>query len=108
MNYLMKKPVEIKLIKKNGTSTDEWGNPIQKRDEWTVFAERMSVTSAEFYRASNQGLKPSFVFEIYEDEFRGAELLICEDIEYSIIRTYQRTLDKLELVCERKVANNGN
>lgn len=107
MNYLMKKPVEIKLIKHNEKAIDEWGNPVSKDDMWTVFAQRMSVTSAEFYRASNQGLKPSLVFEIYEDEFRDADLLIYEDIEYSIIRTYQRTLDRLELVCERKLAN-GN
>ena len=108
MSCLMKKPVEIKLVRNGEGSTDEWGNPITTKEEWTVFAERMSITSAEFYRASNQGLKPSFVFEIYEDEFRGADLVICEDVEYSIIRTYQRTLDKLELVCERKVANYGN
>lgn len=108
MSCLMKKPVEIKLIKHNENTIDEWGNPISKDDMWTVFAQKMSVTSAEFYRASNQGLKPSLVFEIYEEEFRDADLLIYEGIEYTIIRTYQRTLDRLELVCERKVANHGN
>lgn len=101
----MKKSVVIKLIKNNGTNTDDWGNPIPQFEEWHVFAERMSVSQNEFYRAANQGLKPNFVFEIYAEEFRDADLVICDDIEYTIIRTYQRTLDKLELVCERKVAN---
>lgn len=108
MTCLMKKPVEIKLVRKNENIVDDWGNPVENTEEWIVFAERMSVTSAEFYRASNQGLKPNFVFEIYEDEFRDADLVIYEGIEYSIIRTYQRTLDKLELICERKVTNYGN
>ena len=103
----MKKSVEIKLIKHNEKTTDDWGNPIHSTEEWTVFAEKMSVGQAEFYRAANQRLKPNFVFEIYEEEFNNADLLIYEGIEYTIIRTYQRTLDKLELVCERKVAN-GN
>lgn len=103
----MKKPVEIELIKQDGTSVDDWGNPIRKEERWTVFAQRMSVGQAEFYRAANQGLKPNFVFEIYAEEFNDADLLICEGLEYTIIRTYQRTLDRLELVCERKVAN-GN
>lgn len=103
----MKKTVEIELIKQNGTSTDDWGNPVKKEERWTVFAERMSVGQAEFYRAANQRLKPKFVFEIYAEEFNDADLLICEGLEYTIIRTYQRTLDRLELVCERKVAN-GN
>lgn len=107
MSCPMKKPVEIELIKQDDTSVDDWGNPVRKEERWTVFAERMSVGQAEFYRAANQGLKPNFVFEIYAEEFRDADLVICDDIEYTIIRTYQRTLDKLELVCERKVAN-GN
>ncbi len=101
----MKKPVEIELIKQDGISTDNWGNPIRKEERWTAFAQRMSVGQAEFYRAANQGLKPNFVFEIYAEEFKDADLLICEGLEYTVIRTYQRTMDKLELVCERKVAN---
>ncbi len=103
----MKKSAVIKLIKNSGTKTDDWGNPIHTKEEWTVFAEKMSVGQAEFYRAANQGLKPNFVFEIYAEEFRNADLVIYDGAEYTIIRTYQRTLDKLELVCERKVAN-GN
>lgn len=101
----MKKQVEIKLIKHNGTATDEWGNPTPTAEEWTVFAEKMSVGQTEFYRAGNQELKPDYVFEIYAEEFNDADLLIYDGVEYSIIRTYQRTLDRLELVCERKVAN---
>lgn len=105
MSCPMKKSVEIKLIKHSGKATDDWGNPISKDEVWTVFAEKMSVGQAEFYRAANQGLKPNFVFEIYAEEFKDADLVICDDVEYTIIRTYQRTLDKLELVCERKVVN---
>lgn len=107
MSCLMKKSVVIKLIKNSGNTTDDWGNPIQTKEEWTVYAKKMSVGQAEFYRAANQGLKPNFVFEIYTEEFRNADLLICDGAENTIIRTYQRTLDKLELICERKVTN-GN
>lgn len=107
MNCLMKKSVVIDLIKHGKTTTDDWGNPISIDERWQVYAEQMSVGQNEFYRAANQGLKPNFVFEIYAEEFKDADLLIYEEAEYTIIRTYQRTLDKLELVCERKVAN-GN
>jgi SPP1 family predicted phage head-tail adaptor len=105
MNCLMKKPVNIILKKTIKDGIDDWGNPLTSEVSWIVFADRMSVTSAEFYRASNQGLKPSVVFEIYEKEFDNADLIIFDDVEYSIIRTYQKTLDRLEVVCERKVGN---
>ena len=105
MSFHMKKSVVIDLINHGETSTDDWGNPVNTEERWQVFAEQMSVGQNEFYRAANQGLKPNFVFEIYSEEFKDADLLICDGVEYTIIRTYQRTLDKLELVCERKVAN---
>ena len=101
----MKKPVLIKLVKDSKTTTDDWGNPIPNITEWGVFAVRMSVRQSEFYQAANQGLKPNIVFEIYSEEFQDAELVRYDSQDYSIIRTYQKTLDRLELICEKKVAN---
>lgn len=104
----MKKPVLIKLVKDNKNTTDDWGNPIPNITKWDVFAERMSVRQSEFYQAANQGLKPNIVFEIYAEEFNNAELVKYDGQEYSIIRTFQKTLDRLELICEKKVANGSS
>ena len=97
MNCLMKKSVVIKLINHSGNTTDDWGNPIHTKEEWEVYAEKMSVGQAEFYRAANQGLKPNFVFEIYAEEFRDADLVICDYAEYTIIRTYPVSYTHLTL-----------
>lgn len=102
---LMKKSVVLKLRKKTIGSVDEWGNPVDYFDEWEIFAERKSVRQSEYYQAAAQGLKPSVVFEMYTEEFKGAESIVNEGIEYSIIRTYQKTLDRLEVICERKIAD---
>ena len=88
----MKKPVQIELIKSNGTGVDDWGNPIVEENKWFVFAEKKSVRQSEFYQAANQGLKPNIVFEIYAEEFNDAELVKYDGQDYSIIRTYQKTL----------------
>ena len=101
----MKKSVQIKLIKNNGNTVDDWGNPTPNVVEWDVFAEKMSVRQSEFYQAANQGLKPNIVFEIYSEEFQDAELVKYDGQDYSIIRTFQKTLDRLELICEKKVAD---
>lgn len=101
----MKKSVLIELLKREGQSVDDWGNPINNVIKWEVFAEKISVKQSEFYQAASQGLKPSIVFEIYGEEFNEADAVYFEDTEYSIIRTYQKSFDKLELICERKVAD---
>ena len=101
----MRKSVIIKLRKNAGSTVDDWGNPIESLEEWEVFAERTSVRQSEFYQAAAQGMKPSVVFEIYAEEFREAESILSEGIEFSIIRTFQKTLDRLEVICERKLAD---
>lgn len=101
----MKKSVTIKLIKKLNETLDDWGNPVRSIQEWEVFAERKSVTMSEFYKAASQDLKPTVIFEVYEEEYLDADSVVSEGVEYSIIRTYQPTMDKLELVCERKIAD---
>ena len=101
----MRKSVIIKLRKNAGSTVDDWGNPIESLEEWEVFAERKSVRQSEFYQAAAQGMKPSVVFEIYTEEFREAESILSEGIEFSIIRTFQKTLDRLEVICERKLAD---
>ena len=101
----MKKPVLIELLKNDGNTSDDWGNVIPDIKRWHVFAEKRSVRQSEFYQAASQGLKPNVVFEIYADEFKNADSIISDNNEFSIIRTYQNTLDRLELVCERKIAD---
>lgn len=101
----MKKPCEITLVYVDESQKDDYGNPIRIETQKEIFAERSSITLNEFYQSANTSFKPEIKFEIYEEEFQNAEYLIYENVKYSVIRTYQRTLDRLELVCERRLGN---
>ena len=99
----MKKPVEVKLRYKSVEGQDEWGNPLETFTYKDIIAIKKSVTRSEFYKAATLGLRPNAVFEVYKEEYNDADGLIYDGIEHTIIRDYDISMDKVELVCERKM-----
>lgn len=77
---------------------------IDKRTETAreVFCTVNSVQRTEFYSAYQQGLQPSFRFDIFAMDYNGERILEYSGIRYSVIRTYLRNLDTIELYAERK------
>lgn len=63
------------------------------------------VYANEFYKANEQGYKPSLRFRISALNYENQSELIYMNETYSIIRTQEITADELILVCERKIKN---
>ncbi|MDO5715757.1 MAG: hypothetical protein Q4P25_04200 [Tissierellia bacterium] len=101
----MKQPVEVTLVYKKEIGKDKWGNPLIETDYKKIIALRKSASQTEFYQGAAQGYKPEVVFELYTVELDDAKNIIYKDVVYTIIRTYTSTLDKTEVICERKMAD---
>ncbi len=86
----------IILISKGERYTDENGNEKFEIAETEIFATVRNVGQREFAAASQIGLKPEFMVEIWDFEYNGAETIKFRDKLYSVYRTYQKG-DKLEL-----------
>lgn len=69
----------------------------------SVFAVPKSVTYAEFYQATANGFKADIVFDMYSFEYSGEETVEYAGEEYEVLRTYQKTKDRIELTCRKKV-----
>ena len=75
-------------------------------DQPTETTERMvyctvrSVSSADYWRAHEQGLNPEVVFELADYyEYEGERLIRWDGRTWSVIRTYVDGI-KIELTCE--------
>ena len=62
-----------------------------------------SVWKNEFYKANEQGLRPSIRIVISTLNYNDEKELVYMGANYSIIRTENRNIDELVLVCQRKV-----
>lgn len=64
-----------------------------------------SVYEKEFFQASQNGIRPSFVIETFFSNYGGEKQIRYNDEVYTIYRTYRKGTDKIELYCEERVGN---
>lgn len=83
-------------VQKNVIETTEMEIPILKVED---------IYANEYYRANEQGYKPSLRLRISTLNYDNQKELIYMNNKYSIIRTQEVTVDELILICERKIKN---
>jgi SPP1 family predicted phage head-tail adaptor len=66
----------------------------------TVYADKKSVTRAEFYQGIANDLNLNAVFEVHSMEYEDEQKLRHEGNDYLIIRTYSKDDEKIELICQ--------
>jgi SPP1 family predicted phage head-tail adaptor len=93
----------IFLIQVN-SGPDEIGNHVEivENVKRQILAEKKSVRQSEFYQAASAGLKPEITFVVWSHEYIGESKLEFEGKTFTIIRTFERSDRKTELICEVK------
>ena len=76
------------------------GYETETYEDTVVWAGRRSVKRDEFYQASQAGYKADAIFTVYAFEYHGEERVVCGDVLYDVVRTYQKSLDTIELTCQ--------
>ncbi|MCK9326514.1 MAG: hypothetical protein M0P69_13570 [Bacteroidales bacterium] len=76
------------------------GDTIETPTKRLVYADQLSIGQAEFYQAAATGLRPELKFEIMAEEYLGEIEIEYNSKSYSIIRTYKKGLDRIELTCQ--------
>lgn len=75
------------------------GDPVTTETPRQVFANKKSIRQSEFYQAAATNLKPEIMFEIRSIEYAGEKILEYENKSYSIMRTFSKNGEILELTC---------
>lgn len=96
----------IKLISVTVTEND-MGDIIETPSEREVFADKQSIRQSEFYQAAATGLRPELMFVVRSVDYNQEPKLKHGDKTYTIIRTYDRDGELIELICQG-VVNNAN
>lgn len=69
-----------------------------------TYANMRSISSNEFFKAGQIGLKPSFSIKILRQEYDSEESVEINGTEYSVYRTYAKD-DTIELYLTEKLGN---
>lgn len=94
----------IKLISITITEND-MGDPVEIPVEREVFADKQSIRQSEFYQAAATGLRPELMFVVRTIDYNNEPKLKYNDKEYTIVRTYDKDGELIELICQGVVNN---
>lgn len=94
----------INLIEITSTINDI-GDTIEQENKTEVFADKQSIRQSEFYQAAATGLKPELMFVVRSIDYNQQSKLEYKSKTYTIIRTYEKDGELIELVCQGVVNN---
>lgn len=97
---------QLELITQT-TTKDEYGIERSTRDFRKIFCDAASIGANEYYTAAQTGLRPALRFIVLFKEYAGETQLRYNSEILSVYRTYQRSLDYIELYTERRQGENG-
>lgn len=72
-----------------------------------IYCNKKSIRQSEFYQAQAVGLKPTIVIEMMLCDYEGQEYVKFNDEEYSVLRTYETSKERVELTLTKGVSH-GN
>ena len=85
---------------------DSIGNEIEEENKRLIPIIKVEdVYAEEYYKARQQGFKPSLRLRISALNYKDEEELIYMGKVYSIIRAQEVEADEIALICGRKIKN---
>lgn len=91
----------IYLVAYNQTQ-DTFGVWQKTMSKTKVFCDVMSVSQAEWYEGSRNGLNPQLRFTVFRYDYHGEQAIEFENVLYTIYRTYVGRNETIDLYCEIK------
>lgn len=70
-----------------------------------VFVRVSSIGSQEWFEGSRNGLNPQYRFTMFSHDYKGEKVIEYGGTNYTIYRTYNKTVDEIELYTELKKGN---
>ena len=70
-----------------------------------VFVKVASVTGTEWFEGGRNGLNPQYRFTMFAHDYNDQNILEYDGKEYTVYRTYRKTVDEIELYTELRKGN---
>jgi len=99
---------KITLRKLLSTAPNPNGYPLTAYELKEVWANQTSIGRTEHYAAQAQNINLAVNFEVHVEDYNGQTSVVYNGCVYDVIRTYQKGLGVVVLVCSNKGADNGS
>lgn len=100
----MSKSCVIQLIEE-AYCQDDYGVIRRETEPHKVYAKVSSVNSQEWFEGGRNGLNPQYRFTMFSHDYNGESLVEYEGKIYTIYRTFNQSVDQIELYTELRKGN---
>lgn len=100
----MKKIVSAQLVNEEKVK-DKTGQVKTTKTYTTIVGNLGSVYQREFYEANQNGLRPEGIIETCAFDYNGQRMILINNQEFTIYRTFQKGTDRIELFYGERVGN---
>ncbi len=97
----------VYLVAETPGSKNKYGVISTEKTVKEVFCKLESATRLEFFGGGRNGLNPQYKLIMFAGDYEGEPTVIYNDLQYSVYRTFQPSMDVIELYVERKGGTNG-
>lgn len=100
----MRNVLEFTLLSETPTK-DAFGQTKSTPTPRSAYGRQESIQSAEFFQASQAGLRPTFRIVMPAMDYHGETVIKIGSQEYTVYRTYYTGRDRVELYLGERVGN---
>lgn len=86
-------------------SQNDYGVMERTTTRHKVFVNVTSVTGQEWFEGGRNGLNPQYRFTLFSHDYHGEQIIEYEGVQYTVYRTYLRSVDEIELYVEKRKGN---
>ena len=90
------------ILRKTATTSDAEGYPLEIYTDNIVWANFKSVARTEFYSANANGINASIMFVVHVEDWGNQTVIIHNNKQYNVIRSYQKGAGTVEITCSDK------
>ena len=96
---------ELAYLVVESYTKNEYGAMDKTTTRHPVYVNVTSVTSQEWFEGGRNGLNPQYSFKRFQFDYTGEKIIEYNGKQYTIYRTYNRSVDEIELYTELRKGN---
>lgn len=84
---------------------DDYGVQTRTTEKRKVFVNVSSINWQEWFEGGRNGLNPQYRFSMFSYDYQDENIIEYQSKEYTIYRTYRKSIDEIELYAELRKGN---
>ena len=99
---------DVAYLVNESYTQDDYGVQRPTFTKRKIYCNVTSVTGTEWFEGGRNGLNPQYRITMFNFDYLGEKIIEYNGVQYTIYRTYNRSVDEIELYVELRKGNESD